>query len=90
MQRLIGLRPIRRAILAQPGLPCHPNEEPMPNLTVTEIKAFVPARDFSLSRQFYQDSGFTLASDGDGVAYFHFGGELPAAIITTRHWPSTS
>ena len=45
----------------------------MPNLTVTEIKAFVPARDFSLSRQFYQDLGFTLASDGDGVAYFHFG-----------------
>ncbi|TNI61581.1 glyoxalase, partial [Aeromonas media] len=39
----------------------------MPNLTVTEIKAFVPARDFSLSRQFYQDLGFTLASDGDGV-----------------------
>ena len=48
----------------------------MPNLTVTEIKAFVPARDFSLSRQFYQDLGFTLASDGDGVAYFHFGASL--------------
>ncbi|WP_219812684.1 hypothetical protein [Aeromonas sp. ASNIH8] len=42
----------------------------MPNLNVTEIKAFVPARDFPLSKQFYQDLGFTLASDGDGVAYF--------------------
>lgn len=48
-------------------------EEPMPNLNVTEIKAFVPARDFTLSKQFYQDLGFTLASDGDGVAYFHLG-----------------
>ncbi|WP_310598011.1 VOC family protein [Aeromonas aquatica] len=45
----------------------------MTNLKVTEIKAFVPARDFALSRQFYQDLGFTLASDGGGVAYFHFG-----------------
>lgn len=45
----------------------------MPNLNVTEIKAFVPARDFTQSKQFYQDLGFTLASDGDGVAYFHLG-----------------
>lgn len=40
---------------------------------VTEIKAFVPAKDFALSRQFYQDLGFTLASDDEGVAYFHCG-----------------
>lgn len=39
------------------------------NLNVTEIKAFVPAKDFALSKQFYQDMGFTLRSDGDGVAY---------------------
>ena len=45
----------------------------MPNLRVTEIKAFVPAKDFELSKQFYKDLGFTMASDGDGVAYFHFG-----------------
>ncbi|WP_439823772.1 VOC family protein [Aeromonas caviae] len=45
----------------------------MPNLNVTEIKAFVPARDFTQSKQFYQDLGFTLTSDGDGVAYFHLG-----------------
>lgn len=40
-------------------------------LHITEIKAFVPARDFALSRRFYQDLGFTLASEGGGVAYFH-------------------
>lgn len=43
------------------------------NLTVSEIKAFVPARDFERSKQFYRDLGFTMASDGGGVAYFHFG-----------------
>ena len=42
-------------------------------LSVTEIKAFVPARDFARSKQFYKDLGFTMASDGDGVAYFHLG-----------------
>jgi hypothetical protein len=41
-------------------------------LGVVEIKAFVPARDFELSKQFYRDIGFTMASEGGGVAYFHF------------------
>lgn len=36
-----------------------------------EIKAFVPAKDFELSKQFYQDMGFTMASDEGGIAYFH-------------------
>lgn len=45
----------------------------MPNLSITEIKAFVPAKNFELSKQFYQDLGFTMASDDDGIAYFHFG-----------------
>ncbi len=45
----------------------------MPNLRITEIKAFVPAKDFELSKRFYQDLGFTMASEGGGVAYFHFG-----------------
>jgi uncharacterized glyoxalase superfamily protein PhnB len=45
----------------------------MTNLKVTEIKAFVPAKDFELSRQFYQDIGFIMASEGGGIAYFHFG-----------------
>lgn len=44
----------------------------MPNLRITEIKAFVPAKDFELSKQFYKDIGFSMASEGDGVAYFHF------------------
>jgi len=42
-------------------------------LQVVEIKAFVPAKDFALSKQFYRDIGFTMASDGGGIAYFHVG-----------------
>ncbi len=45
----------------------------MPNLNTVEIKAFVPAKDYALSKRFYTDMGFTLASDGGGVAYFHHG-----------------
>ena len=45
----------------------------MSNLHVTEVKAFVPTKDFELSKQFYQDLGFTMASEGGGVAYFHHG-----------------
>lgn len=45
----------------------------MNNLNTVEIKAFVPAQDFELSKQFYIDLGFTKASDSDGIAYFHQG-----------------
>lgn len=45
----------------------------MPNLRSVEVKAFVPAKDFELSKRFYQDIGFTMASDVEGVAYFHHG-----------------
>lgn len=45
----------------------------MANLSVTEIKAFVPSKNFELSKQFYKDLGFTMASEGGGIAYFHFG-----------------
>ncbi len=44
---------------------------PVNNLNTVEIKAFVPAKDFELSKSFYQDLGFTMASEGGGVAYFH-------------------
>jgi uncharacterized glyoxalase superfamily protein PhnB len=44
-----------------------------PNFRVTEIKAFVPAKDFERSKTFYRDIGFRLASEGGGVAYFHIG-----------------
>ena len=42
----------------------------MPTLNTIELKAFVPAKDFELSKQFYQDVGFVLASNTDGIAYF--------------------
>jgi catechol 2,3-dioxygenase-like lactoylglutathione lyase family enzyme len=45
----------------------------MPELRVVELKAFVPAKDYALSKRFYQDLGFTLASDSGGVAYFRHG-----------------
>lgn len=45
----------------------------MTNLAVKEIKAFVPAKDHALSKRFYQDMGFTLASDAGGTAYLHYG-----------------
>ncbi|MFM9881366.1 MAG: VOC family protein [Burkholderiaceae bacterium] len=45
----------------------------MTSLRIKEIKAFVPAKDFDVSKQFYKDLGFTMASEGGGVAYFHFG-----------------
>ena len=42
----------------------------MEELESVEIKAFVPAKDYELSKEFYQDLGFTLASDETGIAYF--------------------
>ena len=45
----------------------------MGNLTVAEIKAFVPARDFACSKQFYEDLGFTIAWSSDDLAYLHHG-----------------
>lgn len=47
-------------------------------LTVIEVKAFVPARDFDLSRRFYRDFGFELAWSTEDLAYFHHG---PAAFL---------
>ncbi len=43
----------------------------MSNLNTVEIKAFIPAHNFVQSKQLYQDAGFTLASDTNGVAYFY-------------------
>jgi uncharacterized glyoxalase superfamily protein PhnB len=43
------------------------------NLRAVEVKAFVPAKNFDLSKRFYQDLGFTMASDNEGIAYFHHG-----------------
>ena len=43
------------------------------SLRVIELKPFVPARDFALSRRFYGELGFTERSEGGGVAYFLHG-----------------
>lgn len=45
----------------------------MANLEAVEIKAFVPAKDFELSRRFYTDLGFTEAWASEDMAYFHAG-----------------
>jgi len=44
-------------------------------LRVTELKAFLPARDFELSKRFYADLGFTLEWTGpdDSLACFGLG-----------------
>ncbi len=44
----------------------------MNSLNTIELKAFVPASNFELSKQFYQNVGFTLASEYDGIAYLRF------------------
>ena len=36
-------------------------EERMSELAAIEIKAFVPAKNFTLSKSFYQDLGFGVA-----------------------------
>ena len=43
------------------------------NLKVTEIKPFVPAKDFDLSKRFYQALGFELMSEFHDIAYFRHG-----------------
>lgn len=46
----------------------------MTDLFTTETaRPFLPARDFSLSKQFYCDLGFTLLMDSDEVAIFGIG-----------------
>jgi catechol 2,3-dioxygenase-like lactoylglutathione lyase family enzyme len=45
----------------------------MTGLTTIEVKAFVPARDFDLSKQFYRDLGFNLAWSDDHLAEFRLG-----------------
>lgn len=42
----------------------------MEHLESVEIKTFVPAKDYELSKRFYQDLGFSMNSDGDDLAYF--------------------
>jgi catechol 2,3-dioxygenase-like lactoylglutathione lyase family enzyme len=48
-------------------------EAVMGDLKAVEIKAFVPARDFALSKQFYEDLGFTIAWSDSDLAYLRCG-----------------
>ena len=45
----------------------------MQDMTAIEVKAFIPSRDFALSKRFYQDLGFNLAWSSDQLAYLHHG-----------------
>ena len=38
----------------------------MPEPTAIELKAHLPAKDFEVSKQFYQDIGFTLCWSNGG------------------------
>lgn len=48
-------------------------ETAMENYEVTDLKAFVPARDFNLSRRFYSDLGFAEKWHNDQIAIFEAG-----------------
>ncbi len=45
----------------------------MADMTTIEVKAFVPAKDFELSKRFYRDLGFDLAWADDHLAEFRHG-----------------
>lgn len=45
----------------------------MTELGAIEIKAFVPARDFALSKRFYAELGFVMAWSDDDLAYLRCG-----------------
>jgi catechol 2,3-dioxygenase-like lactoylglutathione lyase family enzyme len=45
----------------------------MQDMTAIEVKAFVPSKDFALSKRFYQDLGFNLGWSSEGLAYLHHG-----------------
>jgi hypothetical protein len=48
-------------------------ENVVPELTAIELKAHLPAKNFEVSKRFYQDIGFTLCWSNGGLAYLHYG-----------------
>jgi catechol 2,3-dioxygenase-like lactoylglutathione lyase family enzyme len=48
-------------------------DQPVKNMTTVEAKAYVPSKDFALSKRFYQDLGFDLAWSSDDLAYLRHG-----------------
>jgi hypothetical protein len=59
-------------------------------LKTVELKAFVPSKDFALSKQFYQDLSFTLGWSSDDLAYFRCDNSCFCRSSTTRNMPTTS
>jgi hypothetical protein len=57
----------------------------MTELEAVELKAHLPSKDFEVSKQFYQDIGFTLCWSNDGLALLHYGPHgvhgLPAILL---------
>ena len=45
------------------------HSEPEGSRRAIEMKAFLPAKDFDISKRFYQAIGFQICSDSHGVAY---------------------
>jgi hypothetical protein len=43
----------------------------MQDMTAIEVKAFVPSKDFALSKHFYQDLDFNLGWSSNELAYLH-------------------
>jgi hypothetical protein len=57
-------------------------------LVAIELKAHLPARDFEVSKHFYQDIGFTLCWSNAGLALLHYGphGEYGKAFLLQDHY----
>lgn len=49
------------------------SERDAAGLSVIEVKAFVPAKDYEVSKQFYLDLGFSCRWAAEDLAYFHHG-----------------
>jgi catechol 2,3-dioxygenase-like lactoylglutathione lyase family enzyme len=49
-------------------------EGKMANLNVSDVRVFVPARDFELSKAFYTALGWTLKWEGENLAVLELGG----------------
>jgi len=56
------------------------------NLNAVEIKAFVPARDFAVSKDFYLALGFEIPWSDDDLAYVRFGDA--AFLLQNFHEPA--
>jgi len=58
----------------------------MANIQTIELKTFIPAKDFELSKRFYTDLGFTMAWCSDDLAYFYAG---PSQFLLQNFYQQT-